>query len=320
MSLWLFFLDKPLGYIYLVFSIVSIFPALVSIYMLGEKFPGEKSKIFIFFWVFNVALPLVGFLMTAWIIYYLRTVKYEEQLSNVEYIDMAGFSSEFPEVRRIFGEASMGRILGGDVMSESLKMKALVSLVESVGKNDIALIKNSLSDRNDEIRLYGFAVIDKLERGINSQIHQKLQAIENVSGREEKAKLAEELAFLYWDIVYFELADSDLKEFIAREVQKYAKESLRTNPENGKLCLLLGRCSLMLKDYDSAEAYLELAVRYGGRNNEFMIPYLAEIHYNKREFSIVKKLLSGAESLQINMLLNPLVEQWKEGSQAYGKE
>jgi tetratricopeptide (TPR) repeat protein len=316
MNIWFSLLDKPLGYIYLVLGIVSILPALTASFLLRKKFPDEKIIIFIFFWIFNLSLPVVGMLMTAWIVYYLQAVKYEEQLAYVDHIDMSGFSSEFPEVRRIFGEASMGRILGDRKMSESLKMKALVSLVEGAGRSDIALIKNSLSDRNDEIRLYSFAIIDKLERGINSQIHQKLQIFHDTPGREERKMLAEELAFLYWDMVYFELADDDLKEFIIHEVQKYAKESLDIDPINGKLCLLLGRCSLMLKDYEVAEAYIELAVEYGGKNNEFMIPYLAEIHYNKREFESVKKLLENAEGLRVNMLLNPLVEQWGKGAQA----
>ena len=38
-----------------------------------------------------------------------------------------------------------------------------------------------------------------------------------------KINTAEDLAFLYWDMVYFEFADDSLKKFIIQEVEKYAK-------------------------------------------------------------------------------------------------
>jgi len=75
---------------------------------------------------------------------------------------MIDFENEFPEVTRLFGEASMERLLNEDISSlSSMKMKALVSLADNASRTDVTLIKNSLSDRNDEVRLYSFAVIDK---------------------------------------------------------------------------------------------------------------------------------------------------------------
>ncbi len=302
------FVSLPIFYI--IHSTVSLVFSLISSFFLQKRFEDDRFKIILFFWIFNISLPIVGYLMTVWLVYYLTHVKYEKQLENIHSINMIDFENEFPIVSRLFGESAMVKLLSDDTSSSSsMKMKALVSLSDNASKTDVALIKSSLSDRNDEVRLYSFAVIDKLERGINGKIHEKLNQYTDANTPKERVARAEELAHLYWDLVYFELADENLKNFIVSEVEKYAKVVLDADPYNKKINILLGKTYLMTKEIDDAETCFENVIK-NGKNIDFIVPYLAEIFFLKRSFSEVKSLFAHAKGLGANTLLYPIVEQW----------
>jgi tetratricopeptide (TPR) repeat protein len=195
-------------------------------------------------------------------------------------------------------------------------MKALVSLAENIRKNEIALIKQTLSDRNDEIRLYSFAIIDKLERTINNTIHTKLDNYRQSKNTKDRAKLAGEIAQLYWEMLYFELADEDLRHFITLEIDHYGTEALKEYPESIALNTLMGRCCLMAREYERAEKYFEKLInQYGVRDNS-ITPYLGELYYIKHDYQHVKQLMHDTDNLRSNQLLNPVIEIWNEKESA----
>jgi tetratricopeptide (TPR) repeat protein len=294
---------------YTIHSTISLLFAIISSFILQKRFEDNRLKTVLFFWIFNISLPIIGYPMTIWLVYYLITVEYEKQLTNMHSINMIDFENEFPTVSRLFGEAAMQKLLSGDISSSSMKMKALVSLSDNASRTDVALIKSSLSDRNDEVRLYSFAVIDKLERGINGQIHDKLISFTKAKTTEERVNRAGELAHLYWDLVYFELADENLKRFIISEVEKYSKIVLDVEPHNEKINILLGKTYLMLKEVDKAEECFKKVIK-NGKNIDFIVPYLAEIFFLKKSYGEVKNLFANAKGLRTNTLLYPVVEQW----------
>lgn len=297
---------------YLIHATISLFASIIASQFLIHKFQTKRLRYILFFWVFNIALPIVGYLMTAWIVYYLLNLKHEKQLKNVRSINMIDFENEFPEIHRVFGEAAMDKLLGseGTANNSSLKMRALVSLAENASRSDVSLIKDRLSDKNDEVRLYSFAVIDNLEKGINGQIHEKMKLFENADNSKSKSKSAEELAYLYWDLIYFELADSDLKKFITQEVKKYALIALEYNPNNEKVNVLLGKTYLAQNDVDKAQECFSKAIE-DGVNMDYIVPYLAEIFFIKKDYVKVKELLNNTKGLHANALLHPIVSQWE---------
>jgi tetratricopeptide (TPR) repeat protein len=300
------YLTHPLWHFFAINSVVSLLMAGVSVVMLKERYAQKSKRTFLFFILFNLAMPIVGVVLTLWIVYYLRMVTYEKKLENVHYIDMSEFTGAFIKVKRIFGEGSMKELLTNDALDPSMKMKALVSLSDNIQKRDIPLIKGALSSQNDEIRLYSFAIIDNLERNINNRIHQKMQIFRNSKKGMQEAKLAKELALLYWEVVYFELADEELKLFIAKEVDRYASKALVHMPEDNDLHFLLGRCCLLTGEYKRAIAYLEVIVDRDRR----AVPYLAELYFIEKSYEKVGGLLAHAEWLRSDQILNPVVEIW----------
>lgn len=309
MKIDIFSLVSSVEIFYMYYSVFSLVIALISLYFLKSKFITSKVKIVLFISMFNIILPIIGSFFTAWIVYYLLHIKYEETLDHVEYINMIDFENMFPLVNRILPEGGIKNLMLDERSDTSLRMKALVSLANNASRDELKLIKKCLSDKNDEIRLYSFAIIDKEERLINTKIHTQLEKLNEVVSSDEKLKAAEELVCLYWDMIYLELSDKALTYFIAEEIKRYAKIVLDIEPENIKVHVALGKMYLYNKNFSKAEKHFKIAIKKGP-NTDFNIPYLAEIYYNKRDFKAVKSLLERGQQLNLNFMLHPVVEQW----------
>jgi len=77
---------------------------------LKKKYLDREMNIFIFLWCFSFVMPIVGYFMVIWIVYYLLNVKYELELKGQQIINMEEFFSDFPKVKRVFGESGVRRL------------------------------------------------------------------------------------------------------------------------------------------------------------------------------------------------------------------
>jgi len=291
-------------------ALLSTLIALIATSYLKKKYLDKDIYIFLFCWTFAFVLPIVGYFMLAWIVFFLLHVEYGVALKDEKVINMEEFLSDFPKIKRSFGEAGIGKLLSDEEASEELKLKALTSLSENAKRDDIETIKKMLGDKNDEVRLYSFSIINKLERNLNNKIHEKLKEFNNAKNKKAKIQAAAELAHLYWDLVYYQLSDEDLKGFIIKEVEKYATYVLYRDSSNPQINLLLGKVYLYQKKYNSAQLFITTALKRGV-NRDFIIPYLAEIFFEKRQFQTVKRLLENAKDIEFNSKLYPIVLLWR---------
>jgi tetratricopeptide (TPR) repeat protein len=303
-------LFDSLSLFYGIHAIISAVVAYIAMEFLKKRYEDKKSYIFIFIWTFSMVLPIVGYFMVAWMVYYLLTIKHKPILRDEFMINMDEFISDFPKIHRSFGEAGIGKLLTNEEAPEELKLKALTSLSDNAKKSDIEMIKKMLGDRDDEVRLYSFSIINKLERNLNNKIHEKLKEFREAKDKKRKLQAATDLAHLYWDLVYYQLSDEDLKGFIIKEVEKYATYVLHRDSSNPQINLLLGKVYLYQKKYNNAQLFITTALKKGV-NRDFIIPYLAEIFYEKRQFHTVKKLLSSAKDIEFNTTLYPIVILWR---------
>ena len=303
-------MPDSVGLFYTLHITISTLFSFVASAVLRKRFKDHRYSVIAFFLFFNIALPGVGYFFTLWLIYYFLHVKYAKIPRSIQCINMNEFETGFPEINRIFGESSMEALFNGDAVSSSLKMKALVSMADNLNRHNLMMIKNSLSDKDDEIRLYSFSIINKMEQELNQKIHEALTQYQNISQKDEKIKIAEELAFLYWDMVYYELSDENLKRYMLNEVHKYAAYVLEHYPNHIKINVLLGRVYLMLESFDQSESCFLVAMQHE-KNPDYIYPYLAEISYNKRFFNTTHSLIENASSMEHYHTLHPVLQQWK---------
>jgi hypothetical protein len=310
----------------------------------------------LFIFLFNVAIPVVGYIFTLWLTWYLTHVKYEKKIVFTNILDLDEFKNTFMKIERIFGESSMINLLNNDYVPKSKKLRALATLAATPSPASLSIIKQTLSSSDDEIRLYGYSILNNLEKKINSRINQNLQfihekAFKEKSKEEEKqiAQAAMDLAFSYWELVYMELSHESLKnnflnsainyielakEFFIDYIEELSDEleRIKKNPllkkelyfieeelqeayeKASNLYTLMGRIFLYRESYEQAQAEFTIAKELLPEDSTTIVPYLAEVYFNVKKYSITKSVLNQYDSLRFNAKLYPIVKQWERQS------
>jgi tetratricopeptide (TPR) repeat protein len=183
----------------------------------------------LFMFLFNFSMPVIGYIFSLWITWYLNNVSYDRKVSNTNILNLDEFRTSFLKIERIFGEGSMSELMTNEDAPKSKKLKALSILVKNLSPNNLKIIRQALSSKDDEIRMYGYAIINKAEKSLNIKINHYLELFNQYSQSKEKkyqtivAEASKELAPLYWEMVYTELSHDALKDDFLQEVKKYIK-------------------------------------------------------------------------------------------------
>ena len=181
----------------------------------------------LFMFLFNFSMPFVGYPFAIWITLYLKHVKYEKRAANTNILNLDEFGMSFLKTERIFGEGSMGDLMLNEYAPKSKKLKALSALSNNASPANLKIIRQTLSSTDDEIRMFGYAIINKAEKSLNVKINKNLEKYNSEKNKtvdqdkEKMAEAAKELAPLYWEMIYTELSHDSLKDNFMKEVQKY---------------------------------------------------------------------------------------------------
>ena len=199
------------------------------LYLLLFKVSLHRNNFLVsFFWFFlyTFCLPIIGYFSTLWVTRYLANVEYEIKQIKTGIINLDEFNISFLQVQRIFGEGAMTTTILNPDIPRSKRLKALSALAAQITPLTLKIIEQTLSSPDDEIRLYGYSIINKIEKRLNDDISKYLQIYrESDDKKEQKYIAAKELAFLYWEYIYTELADESLTKSFLKEVEKYLFES-----------------------------------------------------------------------------------------------
>ncbi|WP_353662215.1 hypothetical protein [Hydrogenimonas sp. SS33] len=298
-------------WLFLLYLLISAAAAFAAAIFLKKEYPNQRRGVFLFFLLFNQSMPVIGLLFTVWVVWYLKHVEYPRQLHKVELLDLEEFAISFPEVRRSFGEGAMLLLFENDQIPPQMKIRALTSLANELSRNNLEIIKLALSDRNDEVRLFCFSVVDKLEKRINEQITIERERFEKSSLEKDRVDTAERLAKLYWDLVYYALSDEVLEKFMVRESKRFALFVLKHRYASREMHTLLGKIYLYEKDYEKAAQEFALAIELEEETSGFIAPYLAEVFYIRRNFVSVKSLINSDEDIMLNPKLYHVAQMWR---------
>jgi tetratricopeptide (TPR) repeat protein len=320
-------------------------------------YKNNRLMITLFFFLFNIAIPVIGYPFTLWICWYLVNITYKKSVVFTNILDLDEFKNRFMEVERVFGEGSMLNLINNEYTPKSKKLRALAILASNPSPASLAIIKQTLSSTDDEIRLYGYSILNNLEKKINSRINKNLETIHTMAFKKNNeqndeaitAQAAVTLAFSYWELVYMELSHESLKnnflnsaityielakEYYLQAIDQLAQElkkekkllankhlvhkkelELQEHYETASnLFTLMGRIFLYRGMHEQAQAEFTIAKELLPENSTTIVPYLAEVYFNIKKYSVVKSLFSQSDTLRFNTKLYPVVKQWEQKS------
>jgi len=165
---------------------------------------------------------------------------------------------------------------------------AVMATTRMKDKVAVPLLKLAMRDPVDDVRLLAYSIKDKIESRINMTIRDQQQLLAE-PGNANPADIHRVLAFSYWEMIYLELVEGDLRNFILGESIKHAELCLETKADSA-VNLLVGRAELTRGNLDDAAAALRQAVTNGARPAS-VASYLAEISYLRADFVAVPAAL-----------------------------
>ncbi len=211
---------------------------------------------------------------------------------------------------RRFGPGSLEGILRHSADPES-RLRVVLACRSLPERAAGQLLRLAQRPPGDDVRLLAYAVLERKERQIQTQIQELLGDQSSQAGRPQlPAASHAQLAELYWELVYEGLVEGELLAFSLDQVLWHSAEVRRIKSASPRMALLAGRALLMMEQPEDARAMLEEGLRRG-LPIEVVGPYLAEADYlQRRPLDVRRQVQAFARSARLRPGLSPIVDQW----------
>ena len=156
------------------------------------------------------------------------------------------------------------------------------------------MLTELMLDTEDEIRLLAYGTYNRAERGIMTDIYAVLTQLERAQSGSLEADIPLRhwirLAELYWELIYQQLVQGSMRDFILQRAQYFAQRALAQDSRLAAMWYLLGRCALLEQRVDLALQSLELAQTCQFPVNRLM-PWFAEVAFLQKRYQDIPALM-----------------------------
>lgn len=246
--------------------------------------PKLKAKIFIFGASFT--MPVVGILGLSILFYTVLKwpKKPDERIWRFAEPPVLPIEPSL-EAPNQFGTAGLKNILLYHHNLER-RLEVVVACRHLNERNAIPLLKIAVKDREDDVRLLAYAIIERIEDTLNKKIDQ-LKAILELN---ETVDLLLKIGDLYWELYYLEISDGTLSTSYLNIAQKYYEKALEKQ-QDPETHFKLGRVYVASAQYDKAKDSFEVVLDSGNYIIKIAF-YLAEIAFHSGDYSSIRPLLN----------------------------
>lgn len=259
-------------------------------------------------------IPLLGYLIVPAIYYWMR--KYppvvEHAFQDISAIMPSMFEQRSHTGRIAFAGAGIRYQLSAKKGTSDEKLKVLNSVVAMPGHFAVPILKRSMQDSAEDVRLVSHGMIDQREKEINEDITRFQEVLAGTDDQYVQHEALHNLAMRYWDLVYFGLAEGEMLRFVYDRIEHYAHRALESNPSDGEVLMVLGKLRLHQRQPDAAEDCFRKAEELGVPLSRVLL-YRAEAAFYRKDFALVRDLLSGRQAFPNPGHLLPVLAFWRLG-------
>jgi hypothetical protein len=255
--------DEALAAYLLLHAVASVLLTLFLLPLLPRERAQPRAPLIVLIVACCYAVPLAGFLgvlAAALSLHYLGRTRSTDEYESVQLPEF-----DLHQHRQgNFRHAGLRSFLGNSEAPIQARMRAMVALQYVSGRTASPLLRSVLSDPSEDLRLLAYGMLDSLEKRINQAIDQELSALQadgsaSDAAVDDAARLQSlrRLSDLYWELVYQELVQGDLREHAISESLRYCEAVLQAQPEQRPLhtCAGAGCCTRCGPQDEAEQAY-----------------------------------------------------------------
>lgn len=293
----------------------SFFLACLAILLLPATFTRPRQPVLLLMAACSFAVPILGFLGILAGVVFLRT--YRQRLAAPDFASLQ--LPEFDPHQHTTGgfrQSGLRSFLGNTKAPTASRMGALVALQYVSGRVASPVLRNVLTDPSDDLRLLAYGMLDSQEKRINQAIDKELKRFADATSvpgadqlGEQALAAARRLSDLYWELIYQELVQGDLRSHALAESARYCQMVLQQEPGDAALILRQGRLLHDLGNPQGAATAYAGAMALGVPATR-VLPYLAELHFDQGDYREVGRLMGELQSWSSLPRLQPVIEYW----------
>lgn len=278
--------------------------------------PAYRPAVLLLLALCGYAVPILGFVGALVAVLVLRYHRPAQDKAPFESLQLPEFD-QHQRLSGAFRQTGLGSFLGNREVPLSSRMRAMVSLQHVSGRVSSPLLRNVLNDPSEDLRLLAYGMLDGLEQRISQSVDEELQALRVAQAREGTArpgprtlKAVQRLSDLYWEFVYQDLAQGDLRDYSIAQSLHYCNQVLQIQPKNAPMWLRQGRLLHGLRRLDEAAQAYQKAQNLGLSATR-VLPYQAELSFERRDMVRTYLLMQQLDAANALPRLRPVIEYWK---------
>ncbi|GAA4420075.1 hypothetical protein [Acidovorax lacteus] len=265
----------------------------------------------------SFAIPVAGFVGVLLAVITLRVYRSPMLADAFDSVVLPQFDLH-QRMQGSFRQAGLRSFLGNAQAPMSARMRAMVALQYVSGRVASPLLRTVLSDPSEDLRLLAYGMLDTLEKRINRSIDAELDALRQAealadgsASRAARSESARRLSDLYWELIYQDLVQGDLRLHAIQESLRYCDRVLQEEPNTPALVLRRGRLLHLQGRLSDAEQAYQRA-RALGLPATRVLPYEAEICFERRDYRGTQALVQELSQWSALPRLRPVVDYWKQ--------
>lgn len=208
-----------------------------------------------------------------------------------------------------FHQAGVTDVLGNPRIPTAQRLKALVALQHVPARISSPVLRKLLGDDSEDLRLLAYGMLEHQEKALRDRILAERRRLDAALTAVDRTLAHRRLAGLYWELIYQELAQGDLRRHAAEAGLGHAREALVLQPDAAGLHLRCGQFLNVLGDTGGAHKAFEQALLAGIPSHR-VLPLLAEQAFRRRDFKTVRALLAPLEAWHGMMRVKKVASFW----------
>ncbi len=289
--------------------VASLALALFAWATLPAKYREPRRWVCALIFSFCFFVPLLGplGLLTALLAaYLLPKQKTHQPFAGVQTPEFV-LSIQEPELA--FGEGGVKSLLLNPSTPLPLRLKSLLALQNMPVRIVGPMLRQLLSDPEDDIRLTAYGMLDAQEKKILDRIRGERERAASTEDPDIRLGSLRHLAELYWELVYADLVQGDLRSHALDTALDFVRQAEAVVPGEPGIRFLHGRLELACRRPEAAEDAFRAAVARGIPESR-VLPYLAEIAFERGDYGYTRALMGRIAGKQVTPLMAPLMRYW----------